>query len=151
MKVTLSILAASCALLVIDPALARGTALPGVPNEQRAWQNWALNCQGCHSPDGEGFPNATPRMANEVAKFLSVPGGREYLVQVPGVSTAPLGDAELAELMNWMLPRLDPEHMPQDFKPYTAAEVKELKKHILRTEANRRRAELLATMPALSN
>ncbi len=52
-----------------------------------------------------------------------MPGGREYLARVPGVSTSPLGNTELAELMNWMFWRFDREHLPPDFVPFTAEEL----------------------------
>ena len=41
--------------------------------------DYALNCQGCHRPDGTGTPGTVPALAGSVAKFLKVPGGREYL------------------------------------------------------------------------
>jgi hypothetical protein len=55
--------------------------------------------------------------------FLKVPGGREYLVQVPGVATAALSDAEIAEVLNWLLFTFNQPELPKDFKPYTATEV----------------------------
>ena len=53
--------------------------------------DYMLNCQGCHLPDGSGFPaRQVPDLRNRMGSFLSVPGGREYLVQVPGTAqTAP--------------------------------------------------------------
>ncbi|HTB28405.1 MAG TPA: c-type cytochrome, partial [Steroidobacteraceae bacterium] len=51
----------------------------GVTNVQLARQNWALNCQGCHRLDGSGSDATAPSLAGTVAKFLWVPGGREYL------------------------------------------------------------------------
>ncbi|MDA5195050.1 c-type cytochrome [Govanella unica] len=136
------------AILTALPAAAQQANFPGVENAQRAWQHWALNCQGCHGPDAKGFSNATPNMAGEVARFLSIPGGRDYLLRVPGVSTSPLNDRDLAELINWMLPHFDPTHMPKDFKPFTAEEIKKQRTRPLRTEASRTRADLITKMPA---
>src|ERR1700689_1107920 len=79
----------------------------GVTNVQLAWQNWTLNCQGCHCLDGSGTDGTAPSLAGPVAKFLWVPGGREYLIRVPGVAPSPLSDADLAEVMNWILWRYD--------------------------------------------
>src|ERR1700733_2520718 len=95
----------------------------GVDDAQRAWQHWTLNCQGCHRPDGTGSDATAPSLAGTVARFLSVPGGREYLGRVPGVATSPLSNADLSEVMNWMLWRFDREHLPANFQPYTAAEI----------------------------
>ena len=130
----------------LDPAAA---SLPaGVTNVQLAWQNWALNCQGCHRLDGTGSDATAPGLAGTVAKFLRVPGGREYLVRVPGVATSPLPDADLAEVMNWMLWRFDREHLPSNFQPFTAAELGPLRARPLRLEAAGMRRELLSKAQA---
>ena len=115
----------------------------GVDNAQRAWQHWTLNCQGCHRPDGTGSAATAPSLAGTVARFLSVPGGREYLGRVPGVATSPLSNADLSEVMNWMLWRFDKEHLPANFQPYTTAEIGLLRAAPLRLEASQMRAELL--------
>jgi cytochrome c553 len=121
----------------------------GVENAQRAWQHWTLNCQGCHRQDGSGSPGTAPGLAGTVARFLAVPGGREYLGRVPGVATSPLSDADLAEVMNWMLWRFDREHIPADFKAFTAAEVGALRQRPLRLEASQVRADLLRQADAV--
>ncbi|WP_294029408.1 cytochrome c [Sphingopyxis sp.] len=129
---------------VTTPAWSGPEAIPGVANPARAKQNWMLSCQGCHRADATGTPQTTPTMAGFVAKFLHVPGGREYLVQVPGVATAALSDADLAEVVNWSLVRFDAANVPADFKPYTAAEVARLRLKPLRTEAMTIRAGMVA-------
>lgn len=115
----------------------------GVTNPQRAWQNWTLNCQGCHRPDGSGSAGTAPSLAGTVSIFLNVPGGRDYLGRVPGVATSPLSNADLAELMNWMFWRFDKEHVPVDFVPFTAGELARLRTNPLRLEASPMRAALL--------
>jgi mono/diheme cytochrome c family protein len=120
----------------------------GVQNMQRAWQNWTLNCQGCHRPDGTGSAGTTPSVAGTVSRFLSAPRGREYLARVPGVATAPLSDGDVSEVLNWMLWRFDPEHLPADFLPFSAVEVGNLRKRPLRLEASQMRSELLAAAGA---
>jgi mono/diheme cytochrome c family protein len=102
-----------------------------VPAAVRAYTpdvEFALNCQGCHRADGGGTPGSVPAIAGHVARFLAVPGGREYLVQVPGVAQAPLDDATLAAVVNWMLDHYDRNHIPKDFTPYTESEVARLRK-----------------------
>jgi hypothetical protein len=120
-----------------------GLSPAGVANPQRAWQNWTLNCQGCHRPDGSGSAGTAPSLAGTVSRFLTVPGGREYLGRVPGVATSPLPDSDLAELMNWMFWRFDKEHLPADFRPFTAQEIARLRTQPLRLEASQMRNELL--------
>jgi hypothetical protein len=140
---------AAC-ILFLSWAAARSLAqsgpeapLAGVTNPQRAWQNWTLNCQGCHRPDGTGSSGPAPSLAGTVSKFLTVPGGREYLGRVPGVATSPLSNVDLAELMNWMFVRFDKEDLPADFVPFTADELARLRTKPLRLEASAMRGELL--------
>jgi hypothetical protein len=120
----------------------------GVANAQRAWQNWTLNCQGCHRPDGTGSAGTAPSLAGTVSRFLTVPGGREYLGRVPGVATSPLANPELAELMNWIFWRFDAAHLPADFTPFTADEIGSLRIRPLRLEASAMRSELLSRADA---
>ena len=47
--------------------------------------------------------------------FLTVPGGREYLVRVPGSAQSPLSDAELARVLNWMIRAFGPPAIAADF------------------------------------
>ncbi len=98
------------------------------PPARSAQTMWMLNCQGCHRADGGGTGGAVPAMPGIVARFLWVPGGREYLIRVPGVATAPLADDSLAVLVNWMLKKFDPENIPGEFTPYTPEEVSSLRK-----------------------
>ena len=120
--------AAALSIAPVTRAPAAADSEPrGVDNAQRAWQHWTLNCQGCHRPDGTGSAGTAPSLAGTVARFLSVPGGREYLGRVPGVATSPLSNADLSEVMNWMLWRFDKEHLPANFQPYTAAEIGQLR------------------------
>ena len=104
--------------------------------------DYTLNCQGCHRADGVGTPGSVPALAGSVGRFLAVPGGREYLSRVPGVSQAGLDDAALAEVLNWMVDRFDREHVPAGFAKFTAAEVGPLRKNPL-IDPERVRAELL--------
>lgn len=120
--------------------------VPGVSNELLAHQHYMLQCQGCHRPDGTGTLATAPPMTGIVARFLEVPGGREYLARVPGVATAALTDAQLAELLNWTLYRFDAAHVPAGFKPYTASEMGALRRRPLRTEAKAVRAALMTEL-----
>ena len=104
------------------------SAAAGPAAQQKARQNYILNCQGCHLPDGSGSKGAVPPLNDFVGNFLQVPGGREFIAQVPGVAGAPISDPELAAVINWMLQSFSPKQLPKNFQPYTAAEVGELRK-----------------------
>lgn len=101
--------------------------------------HYMINCQGCHLADGSGQEGSVPSMKGQLHKFLAVPGGREFLVQVPGSANAPLNDAELAALLNWMLSNMSVEG-GFEFPPYTEDEVKMLRKTLLVDVMNTRAA-----------
>jgi hypothetical protein len=62
-------------------------------------------------------------MKDKLGYFLRSDAGRAFLVQVPGTSSAPLTDREVAELLNWMLARFSPAEVPASAAPYTESEV----------------------------
>lgn len=90
--------------------------------------DYMMNCQGCHLPDGSGFPaRDVPAVAGNLGNFLHVEGGREFLVQVPGSAHSDLDDARLAAVLNWMLTTFSAAQLPSDWQPYGAAEVHQLR------------------------
>lgn len=99
---------------------------------ERARVNYMLNCQGCHLAAGQGAEGVVPRMNNYVGNFLRVPGGREFLVQVPGSANAAIDDAALAELLNWILVTMSADELPDPWQRYTAQEVGALRATPLR-------------------
>lgn len=114
-------------------------------NHTRAQSNYMLNCQGCHLADGSGLPGSVPSMRGIVGSFLAVPGGRDFLVQVPGSANAPLSDAELAELLNWILTTMSAEQLTPGFEYYTGVEVGKMRQHTL-VDVAEVRANLVAKM-----
>lgn len=118
----------------------------GVVDPARARVNYMLKCQGCHQPDGSGNATNTPPLRNQVARFLWAPGGREFLVQVPGVASADLSDEKLAEVLNWTLWSFDAANVPPDFKSYTTEEVGRLRKRPLRLDRIAVREALVAAI-----
>ena len=106
-------------------------AMPAFATEP-AQADYMLNCQGCHLPDGSGFPaRQVPDLRGQLSRFLQVPGGREFLVQVPGSAQTALSDAELARLLNWMLASFSVQPLPLDFQPYSESEVGPLRRQPL--------------------
>ncbi|HVN83653.1 MAG TPA: hypothetical protein VMW17_02290 [Candidatus Binatia bacterium] len=90
--------------------------------------DYILNCQGCHAADGSGATAAVPDFRDQLGKFVRVPGGREYLVRVPGTSQSELNDARLAAMLNWMLREFSPAELPLGFAPYTEAEIARMRR-----------------------
>lgn len=90
--------------------------------------DYMTNCQGCHLPDGSGMASrGVPSLRAHMGHFLTVDGGREFLVRVPGAAMSDLDDARLAAVLNWMLTQFDPRGLPHDFAPYAADEVAALR------------------------
>jgi mono/diheme cytochrome c family protein len=114
------------AVLIATLSISSAALAGGSPAEL-----YTLNCWGCHKPRAEGIPGTVPRLADSMGDFLRVPGGREYLVEVPGVAASALSNAEIAEVLNWLLVTFNKAEMPPDFKPYTAAEIARYRPHQL--------------------
>ena len=114
-----------CALASLQAAIAfAAESTPGVSNADRAQFNYMMHCQGCHGAEGAGAADgAVPTMNGFLGNFLKVDRGREFLVRVPGSANADLSDAALAEVLNWLLPRISAAQVPEDFEPYNELEV----------------------------
>ena len=89
---------------------------------------YILHCAGCHGMDGRGVSQAQVPDLRAMADFLKVPGGREFLIKVPGVIGSALSDAEIAEVTNWMLIDGIGRSPPGRFQPYTEKEVREARR-----------------------
>ena len=114
-----AIVAASLAVFV-----AVSVAWPAVARADQSLQTlYTLHCSGCHGVGGLGVPEAGIPNLNEAGRYVRTELGREYLIEVPGLSQSRLDDVTAARLLNWVLQQFSAERLPADFKPYTAAEV----------------------------
>ena len=102
--------------------------------------NYLLYCSGCHRPLGEGNPPNVPTLHNELGLMMSVQEMRGYLARVPGSAHAPITDAELADVLNWMLEQFNAETLPEDFKKLTVEEVTKAREQSL-ADPNQYRAD----------
>jgi mono/diheme cytochrome c family protein len=106
--------ALTAAVLLPDgptPVLAREPVL--------AQHDYALHCAGCHGFDGSG--SAQVPSLSSMARYLDVPGGRDYVVRVPGVAQAPLSDSRLADLLTWLVERHGANALQPPFTPEEVA------------------------------
>lgn len=105
-----------------------------------------LQCMGCHTPDGRGEPGHVPSVRDTLLPFANTAAGRQFLVQVPGSAQSKLSDAELAEVLNWMIDNLSSSPKPLQFRRLTAAEVAGYRRTPLVSVAPVR-AKLVAALP----
>ncbi len=84
---------------------------------------YTLHCSGCHGEDGKGVPSRGIPNLNDAGRYLAVAEGRQYLIEVPGVSQSALNNDIVAQLLNYMLVRFSREHLPEPFVPYSSGEV----------------------------
>jgi mono/diheme cytochrome c family protein len=103
--------AATIAVLVIAASARTAGA------DDRAAHDYLLSCAGCHTPAGTG--SATVPTLRGIDRLLARPGGRAYVLRVPGVASAPLSDPRLAALLDWVFVHFGNEATPG----FTAAEV----------------------------
>jgi len=106
---------------------------------------YTLNCSGCHGAEGVGVPEVGIPNLNEAGRFVRTELGREYLIQVPGLSQSRLDDATAARLLNWILRKFSADRLPTDFTPYTAEEVTRFRADKA-SDAKARRDAILAEM-----
>ncbi|MCZ6783767.1 MAG: hypothetical protein O7G30_10715 [Proteobacteria bacterium] len=129
------------------PALLVAAACAATAQSREPHVNYMLHCQGCHLPDGAGTEGQVPALQDTVGRFLAVPGGREFLVRVPGVAQAPLADADLAALLNWVVRQFGPAEIAADFVPFRGEEVARLR-HSPLTDVATVRGELVQRIEA---
>jgi hypothetical protein len=124
--------------------LALGQASPARAYEPRV--NFQLQCMGCHHADGAGEDGRVPSVRRTLVPFSGTAEGRDFVMRVPGVAQAPLSDAEVAALLNWMARNLSDVPLPEGFVDYTAAEVG-LARHRPLAAVREVRSRLVSGMP----
>lgn len=117
--------AAWAAVLALAAETAGSSALP--PRIAATPGAYLLYCGGCHGINGHSSDAAVPSLKGQVDAFLCLPAGREYIVRLPNVAFAPLSDAQLADLMNFVV-ALGQTRDGKGDPPYTAAEVGTLRR-----------------------
>jgi mono/diheme cytochrome c family protein len=88
-----------------------------------AQANYMLNCMGCHLPDGSGAAGKVPSVRDTLVPLAMSAAGRRYLLTVPGVAQSVLTDAQLAQVLTWMVHNLSGRPVPRGFRAFGAAEV----------------------------
>lgn len=101
---------ADVAAMMIDPELAQS--------------DFVEQCAGCHGVRGSSIPAHLPELKDRVGYFMCTPESRAYLLRLPNVAHSRLTDnAQLADLMNYVVFVLGGKSAPPGTKPFTAEEV----------------------------
>ena len=93
--------------------------------------DYLLYCRGCHLVNGSGVPPEVPTLVSDIGKIVAIPGGREYIIRVPGVSQTAMNNDELSAVLNWVLAEFNADTTPENFSPYTSEEVGEARQKVL--------------------
>lgn len=118
----------SAAILVGSVALTAGLAAASVAIAETAHRtprtNFILRCVGCHGMDGSGSEKGgIPDFRNYVGAFSRDDAGRTYVMHVPGVVNANLTNAEIADVMNYVMKTFGGTSLPDDYHPFDRVEV----------------------------
>lgn len=70
----------------------------------KARSNYVLHCSGCHGLDGKGVPDGgVPGFPGSIGFIAGSDAGRAYILKVPGVINNRMDDAELTDVLNYIL------------------------------------------------
>ncbi|MEM8766956.1 MAG: hypothetical protein AAGE43_05915 [Pseudomonadota bacterium] len=128
--------------LVLRRVLLLGLLIAASSTAEEPKVAYWLHCAGCHLLDGSGAPPEVPTLIAEPGIIAALPGGREYLIRIPGVAQAGMDNARLAGVLNYMLEAFSPEELNQ-FTPFSAEEVGRHRDRVLK-DPLKARARLLA-------
>jgi mono/diheme cytochrome c family protein len=109
--------------MVLGQQVAARADAPAMVSTANPRSLYLLHCAGCHGASGAGAAAAGVPDMRRLGDFLRVPGGREFVIKVPGVMGSGLDDAQVAAVTNWLLAALAPASIPTEHKPFDAAEV----------------------------
>ncbi len=85
--------------------------------------DYMLHCRGCHGPEGAGVPPDVPDLRGKISRLVQRPGGREFVLRVPGVAQSELDDERTARLLNWLVEAFGEPKAAASIPSFTAAEV----------------------------
>lgn len=97
---------------------------PMMQDPELAQSDFVEQCAGCHGVRGSSVPAHLPQLKDRVGWFMCTPDSRAYLLRLPNVAHSRLTDnAQLADLMNYVIFVLGGQSAPAGTKPFTADEV----------------------------
>jgi cytochrome c553 len=86
-------------------------------------QDYMLYCMGCHGAQAQGVPGKIPPLAHALGRYMRTPGGRNYVLRVPGAANSTLSDAQLTAVLNWLAQQFNSEDLTADVALFSVSEV----------------------------
>jgi mono/diheme cytochrome c family protein len=104
-------------------ALWAGAPASAPADHLTARSSYLERCGGCHGVDGRAFAATVPDLRGRAGWFLCDAAGRDYVARLPNIVFSHLADAELADMLNYVVFDLGGASAPKGARPYSAAEV----------------------------
>ncbi len=90
----------------------------------QARSDYIENCGGCHGIAGDSAPALLPSLRGRVGYFMCDADARTYLIRLPNIAHSRITDnAELADLLNYVVFDIGGTSAPAASLPFTEAEV----------------------------
>lgn len=116
----------------------------GLATKEHATAAYLQGCGGCHGLRGRSVQLLVPQLHDQVGFLLCTPEGRDYAIRLPNVAFAHVSDAELADLMNYVMFDIGGASAPANAKHYSAQEVGRLRRDPLTvTDLRARRRQIV--------
>jgi hypothetical protein len=126
------------AIAAMGAARAPGQSLaqPPLADPELAHADYLENCAGCHGVEGRSAPAQLPELRGRVGWFMCTPESRAYLLRLPNIAHSRIADnAQLADMMNYVVFVLGEGSAPPGTRPFTAQEVTAERPHALTSVA----------------
>jgi mono/diheme cytochrome c family protein len=125
----MSILALAAGLAALS------TSAPAAPpaDHLTARSNYLERCGGCHGVQGRAFADTVPDLRDRAGWFLCDAAGRDYVSRLPNIVFSHLTDADLADMLNYVVFDLGGTSTPKGARRYTAAEMAHARREPLST------------------
>lgn len=86
--------------------------------------DYVEQCAGCHGVQGKSAPADLPELRNRVGYFMCTPQTRAYLIRLPNIAHSRILDnAQLADMLNFVVFGLGGTSAPKGSRPFSADEV----------------------------
>lgn len=96
-------------------------------HDDRARDDYLLNCMGCHGENGRGMKGKVPSFPDDLGRLLSSRQGRAFIQRVPGVAMSALPSDRLAAVLNWLVAEYVEPAAASRIAPFTTEEIERMR------------------------